>query len=54
MSGIQVIRVLINERLTAAAEEIFGVFEGIILQYEGEIDRQRKMLDVVMNIQTGL
>ena len=39
-------RGFINERLTAAAEEIFGVFQKTIFEYEEEIDRQRKLLDV--------
>lgn len=48
-------RLLINERLSAAAEDIFGVFEGMIIEYEGEIDRQRRMLDVVTDkLKTGL
>ena len=39
-------RGFISERLTAAAEEIFGVFQKTIVKYEEEIDRQRKLLDV--------
>ncbi|XP_035804104.2 zinc finger protein 37-like [Amphiprion ocellaris] len=38
-------RHFINERLTAAAEEIFSEFEKTIVQYEEEIDRQRRLLD---------
>ncbi|XP_051809106.1 zinc finger protein 239-like isoform X2 [Acanthochromis polyacanthus] len=45
MSSVQNLRELINERLTAAAEEIFTEFEKTILQYEEEIDRQRRLLD---------
>ncbi|MEQ2312078.1 hypothetical protein AMECASPLE_027289, partial [Ameca splendens] len=46
MSSVQHLRDFISERLTAAAEEIFGVFERTIVQYEEEMDRQRKLLDV--------
>ncbi|XP_037113908.1 RB-associated KRAB zinc finger protein-like isoform X1 [Syngnathus acus] len=41
------LRTFVNERLTAAAEEIFGVFEKTIAAYEEEMDRQRRLLDVV-------
>ncbi|XP_047445339.1 myb-like protein X [Mugil cephalus] len=42
------LRELIIERLTAAAaeEEIFGLFERTVVQYEEEIDRQRRLLDI--------
>lgn len=47
------LRLLINQRLTAAAEEIFGVFGRTIAEYEEEIsrskleiDRQRRLLDL--------
>ncbi|XP_029296698.1 zinc finger protein 664-like [Cottoperca gobio] len=43
----QYLREFVNERLSAAAEEIFGVFEKTIFEYEEEIDRQRRLLDVV-------
>ncbi|XP_061135655.1 zinc finger protein 3-like isoform X2 [Syngnathus typhle] len=43
------LRTFVNERLTAAAEEIFGVFEKTIAAYEEELERQRqrRLLDVV-------
>ncbi|TDH12959.1 hypothetical protein EPR50_G00053420 [Perca flavescens] len=47
MSSVQYLREFVIERLTAAAEEIFGVFEKTIVEYEEEIDRQRRLLDVV-------
>ncbi|XP_023259764.1 zinc finger protein OZF-like [Seriola lalandi dorsalis] len=47
MSSVQYLREFVNERLTAAAEEIFGVFEQTIVEYEEEIDRQRRLLDIV-------
>ncbi|XP_054870498.1 uncharacterized protein LOC129349841 isoform X2 [Amphiprion ocellaris] len=46
MSSVLYLRELISERLTAAAEEIFTEFEKIVVQYEEEIDRQRRLLDV--------
>ena len=47
MSSVECLRGFINERLTAAAEEIFGVFQKTIVEYEEEIHRQQKLLDVV-------
>ncbi|XP_029296423.1 zinc finger protein 37-like isoform X2 [Cottoperca gobio] len=47
MSSVVYLREFVNERLSAAAEEIFGVFEKTIFEYEEEIDRQRRLLDVV-------
>ncbi|XP_062272961.1 zinc finger protein 239-like [Scomber scombrus] len=47
MSSFQHLRELMNERLTAAAEEIFRVFHKTIIEYEEEIDRQRRLLDIV-------
>ncbi|XP_074495268.1 uncharacterized protein LOC141769765 [Sebastes fasciatus] len=49
MSSVEYLREFVNERLTAAAEEIFRGFEKTIFEYEEEIDRQRKLLDVVLN-----
>eukprot|EP00064_Thunnus_orientalis_P019224 superscaffoldBa00004717_g19339 len=43
----QCLRELMNQRLTAAAEEIFTVFQKTIVEFEEEIDRQRKLLDIV-------
>ncbi|XP_037633153.1 zinc finger protein 699-like isoform X2 [Sebastes umbrosus] len=47
MSSVEYLREFVNERLTAAAEEIFRGFEKAIIEYEEEIDRQRKLLDIV-------
>ncbi|XP_042343953.1 oocyte zinc finger protein XlCOF7.1-like [Plectropomus leopardus] len=47
MSSVEYLRNFVNERLTAAAEEIFGVFKQTIVEYEEEIDRQRKLLENV-------
>ncbi|XP_056136125.1 zinc finger protein 572-like [Lampris incognitus] len=50
MSRIQMLRLIVQQRLTAAAEEIFGVFEKTVEEYEEEIDRQRRLLvDVFKN-----
>ncbi|XP_030272557.1 zinc finger protein 37-like [Sparus aurata] len=48
MSSVEYLRNFLSERLTAAAEEIFGVFIKSIVEYEEEIDRQRRLLDVVL------
>uniref|UniRef100_A0A3B3DD82 Zinc finger protein 16-like n=1 Tax=Oryzias melastigma TaxID=30732 RepID=A0A3B3DD82_ORYME len=45
MSSVHSLRVFISERLTSAAEEIFREFEKTIVQYEEEMDRQRRLLD---------
>ena len=47
MSSVGYLREFVNERLTAAAEEIFRVFEKTIAEYEEEIHRQRRLLDIV-------
>ncbi|XP_041849438.1 zinc finger protein OZF-like isoform X4 [Melanotaenia boesemani] len=54
MSSVQHLREFISERLTAAAEEIFTEFEKTIVQYEEEIDRQRRLLDITWNPQIKL
>ncbi|XP_030263869.1 zinc finger protein 721-like [Sparus aurata] len=47
MSSVFFSREFVNERLLAAAEEIFSVFKQTIIEYEEVIDRQRKLLDIV-------
>ncbi|XP_049435206.1 uncharacterized protein LOC125890554 isoform X5 [Epinephelus fuscoguttatus] len=42
------LREFVNERLTAAAQEILGVFKSTIVKYEEELDRQRRLLAVVL------
>ncbi|KAK7945066.1 hypothetical protein WMY93_000794 [Mugilogobius chulae] len=42
MSKGQTFKVLVNERLTAAAEEIFAIFEKAIAEYEEELCRFRE------------
>ncbi|XP_039681929.1 uncharacterized protein LOC120575276 [Perca fluviatilis] len=54
MSKVQMLRESVKQRLTAAAEEIFGLFETTIAEYEEERcrskeenERQRELLDAV-------
>ncbi|KAK2814460.1 hypothetical protein Q5P01_000409 [Channa striata] len=47
MASVQSLRDFVSERLTAAAAEILGVFEQTIVEYEEEINRQRRLLDIV-------
>nr|XP_046273186.1 histone-lysine N-methyltransferase PRDM9-like [Scatophagus argus] len=61
MSKIEMLRLLINQRLTAAAEEIFRVFGRTIAEYEEEIsrskleiDRQRRLLDLTRKPQISV
>ncbi|KAM9424421.1 uncharacterized protein KZ484_001479 [Pholidichthys leucotaenia] len=46
MFSVQCLRRLARERLAAAAGEIITEFEQIIDQYEEEIDRQRRLLNI--------
>nr|XP_046251246.1 zinc finger protein 572-like [Scatophagus argus] len=48
MSTIQTLRAFVNQRLTAAVEEIFGMLETTIANYEGVIDHQRRLLEDVV------
>ncbi|XP_051798982.1 zinc finger protein 239-like isoform X2 [Acanthochromis polyacanthus] len=47
MCSVEYLRELISDRLAAAAGEIFSEFEKTIVQYQEEIDRQRRLLDVI-------
>ncbi|KAM4744715.1 uncharacterized protein FYW61_000690 [Anableps anableps] len=53
MSSVQHLREFISERLTAAAEEIFSVFQRTIVQYEEEMGRQRRLLDATWRPDSG-
>ncbi|KAM4743730.1 uncharacterized protein FYW61_022030 isoform 1-T2 [Anableps anableps] len=53
MSSVQQLREFISERLTAAAEEIFSVFQRTIVQYEEEMGRQRRLLDATWRPDSG-
>lgn len=47
MSGLQSLKVFVQQRLAAAVEEIFGHFERTITEYEEELGRRhRNLLDV--------
>lgn len=54
MSSVRYLREFINERLTAAAEEIFLEFEKTIVQYEEVIDRQQRLLSITWKPETQL
>lgn len=45
MSKIQILRDFVSKRLTVATEEIFGLFERTIAEYEKEISRSRKVIE---------
>ncbi|XP_029942962.1 uncharacterized protein LOC115385022 [Salarias fasciatus] len=46
MSPVQALREFIQQRLTAAAAEIFTAFLQTTVQFQQEIDRQRKLLQI--------
>ncbi|XP_034547125.1 zinc finger protein 260-like [Notolabrus celidotus] len=48
MSKVECLKEFVIERLTAAAEEIFRVFKRTIVEYEEEIDRQKRLLDIIL------
>uniref|UniRef100_A0A672ZEV8 C2H2-type domain-containing protein n=1 Tax=Sphaeramia orbicularis TaxID=375764 RepID=A0A672ZEV8_9TELE len=48
MSELQSLKVFVNQRLTAAVDEIFGQFEKTISEYEEKMERQSKLLDVIL------
>ncbi|KAM9401612.1 uncharacterized protein ACWYII_029141 [Salvelinus alpinus] len=50
MSKLQSFRVFLNERLTAAAVEIFGAVEQTVVDYQEENDRLRRLLRVTPEI----
>uniref|UniRef100_UPI0037E887D0 zinc finger protein 135-like n=1 Tax=Semicossyphus pulcher TaxID=241346 RepID=UPI0037E887D0 len=49
MSKVQMLRTFVNQRLTAAAEEIFELFERTIAEYEEELCRSHKVPDADLN-----
>ncbi|XP_029969785.1 zinc finger protein 768-like isoform X2 [Salarias fasciatus] len=48
MTAVQALREFITQKLTAAAGEIFTAFEQTIVQYQEEIDRQNRLLEVCL------
>ncbi|XP_042185314.1 zinc finger protein 177 isoform X24 [Oncorhynchus tshawytscha] len=51
MSKLQLLRVFLNERLTAAAVEILGAVEKTVVEYQEENDRLRRLLRRTPEIQ---
>uniref|UniRef100_A0A673WT81 Gastrula zinc finger protein XlCGF26.1-like n=1 Tax=Salmo trutta TaxID=8032 RepID=A0A673WT81_SALTR len=51
MSKLQLFHVFLNERLTAAAVEIFGAVEKTVVEYQEENDRLRRLLRRTPEIQ---
>ncbi|CAJ1075019.1 zinc finger protein 184-like [Xyrichtys novacula] len=47
MSVAESLRGFVTERLAAATEDILGVLNRTVVQYEEELDRQRRLLDLV-------
>lgn len=45
LSEMETLRVLVTERLTAAVEDILGVFGKTVARYREQIDRQQRQLD---------
>ncbi|CAB1457121.1 unnamed protein product [Pleuronectes platessa] len=45
MSTLQSLKTFINQRLAVAVDDIFGLLETTISNYEEEIDRQRRLLE---------
>ncbi|XP_038574569.1 zinc finger protein 135-like isoform X1 [Micropterus salmoides] len=54
MSKVQTLRAFVQQRLSAAAEEIFELFERTIAEYEEELCGQRKLLDAVFKPEVRL
>ncbi|XP_042291776.1 gastrula zinc finger protein XlCGF57.1-like [Thunnus maccoyii] len=52
MSKVQMLSASVKQRLTAAAEEIILLFERSIAEYEEEIDRQRRLLQLQVKPET--
>ncbi|KAK6307823.1 hypothetical protein J4Q44_G00210940 [Coregonus suidteri] len=50
MYQLQLLRVFLNERLTAAAVEIFGAVEKTLVEYQEENDRLRRLLWITPGI----
>ncbi|XP_070814135.1 zinc finger and SCAN domain-containing protein 21-like [Chaetodon trifascialis] len=54
MSKVQTLRAFVEQRLTAAAEEIMELFGRTIAEYEEELCEQRKLLDAVFQPEVRL
>eukprot|EP00063_Salmo_salar_P037379 XP_014012214.1 PREDICTED: zinc finger protein 70-like [Salmo salar] len=51
MSHLQSFHMFLNERLTAAAVEIFGEVEKTVVKYQEENDRLRRLLEITSEVQ---
>ncbi|XP_030609248.1 zinc finger protein 260-like [Archocentrus centrarchus] len=54
MCSVQYLREFIKERLTVVCEEIFSEVQKTIVQYEEQISRQRRLLDISRKPDTNL
>lgn len=45
MPSVDLLKQFVNDRLAAAAEEIFAVFHKSIVEHEKELERHRKLFD---------
>ena len=53
MCSLQSVKLFVQQRLTAAVEEIFGHLEKTITEYEEEIHRRhRRLLDELLKAET--
>lgn len=48
MSAVERLRTSISDRLSTAVEEILGVCEQTMVVYEEKLDRQRRLLDILL------
>ena len=53
MSSAEALREFVKQRLTAAGDEIFALFTTTIVEYEEEVGRQRRLLEMVWRAGTG-
>ncbi|XP_075901115.1 uncharacterized protein LOC142900612 [Nelusetta ayraudi] len=49
MPSAECLKQFVSERLAAAAEDIFAVFQNAIVEYEEELERRRKLFDAAWN-----
>ncbi len=54
MSKVHMLRALVEQRLTLAAEEIFELFERTMVEYEEQLCRQGKLLNAVLKPEVRL
>lgn len=49
MASAEYLKRFVNDRLTAVADEILVLFQKTVAEYEEELRRQRKMLNIVVS-----